>query len=561
MAYNLEAPNTTFQALRGLNPVAVAPSQFQSSVPNLGAIMNVEPVAIRPLAGWSVPSNRPELMAQGVQQGISAIAQGITAAYQSKQARDETLRKEKREDRLLAEKYAREDKQLIEKYSREQAKEERKHGWDIDLAQVKEGIKNRMPSSSDLKQLSTRSLGSGETDSSQQQVEQEPVKMFGRDPDTQYLRNTPDIQKKDPELGDNTTEDQTKILSGLGDIFNPTQIKYYTAANTQSGAMADVPSAINQPPVNPASDALFTPDVINQVVNPARYAQDLEQGMALANLQEAIAKSQFKDSVPQPKASPEMEQAIGIDAIYNEQDALALRNYAKTKGIPAKLKATRGGYEVTWPSETEIEKYRENIAGGKQVSAMKPEEVFKEEDKLRSDYLSQAKNFQVVQSAWNNLKGKLKDPSGASDMSMIFSYMKLLDPTSTVREGEYANASNVGTIPQTLWGKYNKAIEGSGFLDPKVRESFVKEAKLMYQSALEQHQQSVDQFTEIAKSYGLDPKRVAINLVSKEEQSNINNTINQLAQELESRKDIGSQEYKEKYYKLKELRKQQLMAK
>jgi hypothetical protein len=507
------------------------------------------PIQFRSLPAWNIPSNKAEAIAAGISSGLSSIAQGIQAAYKSKRDREETFRKEGREDRLLSEKYAREDKQLAEKYA--QAK---------DLSILKDQLRERLPSSSDLKQLSTRSLGSGDLDSSQQQVEQEPVKMFGRDPETQYLRNTPEVQKKNSELGDNKTEDQTKTLSGLGDIFNPTQIKYYTASNTQSGAMADVPSAINQPPVNPASDALFNPDVINKVVNPARYSQDQEEAMALANLQEAIAKSQFKDSVPQPKASPEMEQAIGIDAIYSEQDALALRNYAKTKGVPAKLKATRGGYEVSWPTESEIEKYRENVGGGKPPAAMKPEEIFKEEDKLRSDYLSQSKNFQVVQSAWNNLKGKLQDPTGASDMSMIFAYMKLLDPTSTVREGEYATASNVGTIPQTIFGKYNKAIEGKGFLDPKVRESFIKEAKGMYENALSSHKQNVDQFTEIARSYNLDPKRVAINLVAKDAASEIGNAVTELAKELDARKDVGSPDYKEKLSKLKELRRQQKQA-
>jgi hypothetical protein len=66
------------------------------------------PVQFRPLAGWSVPSAHPELIAQGVASGLGSIAQGIQAAYQAKQAKTEKERLEKREDTLFQQKYANE---------------------------------------------------------------------------------------------------------------------------------------------------------------------------------------------------------------------------------------------------------------------------------------------------------------------------------------------------------------------------------------------------------------------------------------------------------------------
>jgi hypothetical protein len=47
------------------------------------------PIQIKPLAGWNVPNPRQELIGQAAIQGIGSIAQGIQAAYQSKQAREE----------------------------------------------------------------------------------------------------------------------------------------------------------------------------------------------------------------------------------------------------------------------------------------------------------------------------------------------------------------------------------------------------------------------------------------------------------------------------------------
>jgi hypothetical protein len=135
--------------------------------------------------------------------------------------------------------------------------------------------------------------------------------------------------------------------------------------------------------------------------------------------------------------------------------------------------------------------------------------------------------------------------------------MKLLDPTSTVREGEYATASNVGTIPQTIFGKYNKAIEGKGFLDPKVRESFIKEAKGMYQSTLKDHKQLISEYQRIAKNNNLNPENVIINLVTKDEADQAKEEMEALRQELSAVADQDRATYpnfnakKERYKALK----------
>lgn len=546
-----------YQGLEGMKPLV-----FRDT---MQAVQS--PIQFRSLPAWNIPSNKAEAIAAGISSGLGSIAQGIQAAYKSKRDREETLRKEGREDRILSEKYAREDKQLTEKYA--QAK---------DLANIRSQLSERLPSSSSLKGLVERSLtgeAAQESDASMSDVapfDSSEIKSLNKGgigggsfesinlPDEEAAGDIFKLNNGSSPLSSLTAPSPTEAapsprgqdaINALSSI-DWSKVTGFLGAGTGGGATAvDIPSA--------APDWLRKPKEVTRPLSTLGGFSD----EALKNTEKYLAEAEqaYKQQpAVQPQQQKLMEQAIGIDAIYNEQDALALRDYAKNKGIPAKLKATRGGYEVSWPTQTEIEKYRENVGGEKPTPAMKPEEVFKEEDKLRSDYLSQSKNFQVVQSAWNNLKGKLKDPTGASDMSMIFAYMKLLDPTSTVREGEYATASNVGTIPQTIFGKYNKAIEGKGFLDPKVRESFIKEAKGMYENALSSHKQNVDQFTEIAKSYNLDPKRVAINLVAKDTGSEIDNAVKELASELDARQDVGSPDYKEKLSKLKELRRQQKQA-
>jgi len=90
---------------------------------------------------------------------------------------------------------------------------------------------------------------------------------------------------------------------------------------------------------------------------------------------------------------------------------------------------------------------------------------------------------------------------------LIFSYMKMLDPASTVREGEYASAKNTAGIPQQLMNAYNKAVDGQ-FLSPKQREDFVTQARKKYEVQMAAQKKLDSQFESLAKKAGADPKDV-----------------------------------------------------
>jgi hypothetical protein len=73
------------------------------------------------------------------------------------------------------------------------------------------------------------------------------------------------------------------------------------------------------------------------------------QDQYFAGMQKALEKTE----APINNA---MEDAIGIDAIYSEQEALALRNYARKTGrMEPEIKATNAGYEVNWPTPAVLE--------------------------------------------------------------------------------------------------------------------------------------------------------------------------------------------------------------
>jgi hypothetical protein len=119
-------------------------------------------------------------------------------------------------------------------------------------------------------------------------------------------------------------------------------------------------------------------------------------------------------------------------------------------------------------------------------AAPEEDKTFDRESGLRKEFnaLPQVKEFATRSAGLGTVLASASDPSPAGDISLIFAYMKMLDPNSVVREGEFATAQNAGSIPQTVLAKYNQALQGTRLAD-SVRRDFVDRAQRIYNSASE----------------------------------------------------------------------------
>lgn len=129
------------------------------------------------------------------------------------------------------------------------------------------------------------------------------------------------------------------------------------------------------------------------------------------------------------------------------------------------------------------------------------------EGKLRDDYNNASKDFVKVRDAHQRVLSSAKDPSAAGDLALIFNYMKVLDPGSTVREGEFATAQNSGSIPERVKAQYNKAIDGERLSD-SIRNDFVDRSGRLYKAAETNQEKIENQYTEISKRSRADPRNV-----------------------------------------------------
>lgn len=127
------------------------------------------------------------------------------------------------------------------------------------------------------------------------------------------------------------------------------------------------------------------------------------------------------------------------------------------------------------------------------------------EAKFRKEYSDQTKSYQDVKSAYGRIQSA--DKSGAGDIALIFNYMKMLDPGSVVREGEFATAENAGGAFAKAGNLYNKLLTGERLKDEQ-RNMFVKQSERLYQSAAGQEKVVRTGIERIATGYGLKPENI-----------------------------------------------------
>ncbi len=129
------------------------------------------------------------------------------------------------------------------------------------------------------------------------------------------------------------------------------------------------------------------------------------------------------------------------------------------------------------------------------------------ENKLRDEYNQLTKTFRDVRDNFGRIQESGKGGKGANDIALIYSYMKMLDPTSVVREGEFATAQNSGGVPDKVIAMYNGILNGQR-LSPNVRAEIVNQASSLYKRAEADNASMSEQYRNIAVRLGANPDNV-----------------------------------------------------
>jgi len=139
------------------------------------------------------------------------------------------------------------------------------------------------------------------------------------------------------------------------------------------------------------------------------------------------------------------------------------------------------------------------------VDALKapPKVKFSDVSDMRKEWIGMpaVKTFQTQSDSFGRIVAASTAPSGAGDVALIYSYMKMLDPGSVVREGEFATAENTGGLDQKVVSIYNKLLSGER-LTPEMRADFVGRATGIYGNAEAEYDALRNQYAGIAERNG-----------------------------------------------------------
>ena len=151
--------------------------------------------------------------------------------------------------------------------------------------------------------------------------------------------------------------------------------------------------------------------------------------------------------------------------------------------------------------------YNTIIAGGKPTDIAQGD--WDKAKSVRGEFqaIPAVKAFSEQSQAFGRIVASAENPSPAGDLALIFNFMKVLDPGSTVREGEFANAQNAGSIDDRVRSLYNQIIAGTRLSEDQ-RGDFVNRAGRLYGNAEQGYLKTENFYRGVAERAGLNPDEV-----------------------------------------------------
>jgi hypothetical protein len=184
--------------------------------------------------------------------------------------------------------------------------------------------------------------------------------------------------------------------------------------------------------------------------------------------QEAIARA--KRTPPQPPQAPAEMQAYANDM---------------------KLLADAGKPRISWAE------WKRSQSSGE----------FNNANTLRDEFSTLTKDFRTVQDAFSKIQST--SDSGAGDMSLLYSYVKLLDPGSVVRESEFATAAASGSYGERIQGLVQRVMTGER-LPASLRQEFKAEAGNLFKAQKLGYDKITEVYTGLSNRAGVSPNDVIV---------------------------------------------------
>lgn len=148
---------------------------------------------------------------------------------------------------------------------------------------------------------------------------------------------------------------------------------------------------------------------------------------------------------------------------------------------------------------------RSKSAGAPRMSVdlRDPTAVAKAAMSFQNDYRAATKPSYARAQAYESMMQAAKDPSAKGDLTMVYSFIKALDPESVVREGEISLVNSNRSIPDQIKGYAQKLATGQNLL-PEERQDLIRQAQTLTQTDYKRSRNDVKAYRDNAQRLGLD---------------------------------------------------------
>ena len=149
----------------------------------------------------------------------------------------------------------------------------------------------------------------------------------------------------------------------------------------------------------------------------------------------------------------------------------------------------------------DLEEWKTNLA------KLDPQKQMEGAQKLRKEFTDIAGEFIDAKSAFERLNASTDDAYG--DIALITGYMKVLDPSSIVRETEFDQVAYAASVPNKLRNMYQRMLSGER-LSTEQRDDLKAAAKAIFEPLAEDHKRIEKRFTELANRYGFEIEEIIL---------------------------------------------------
>lgn len=234
---------------------------------------------------------------------------------------------------------------------------------------------------------------------------------------------------------------------------------------------------------------------------PSQMFAEMEKDLQTGGMEAFTEGLKEYDAIRNPQQPEELKSVAAGTSLYDPTTRQVVYKNEKTE-TPDMREDPNGVLRYTTGNEK-----GQPVWPGLDIETPEDPKNLQTEEGLRKEFNTLLKDFYKVSDSYARIQASGESPSAAGDLALIFNYMKMLDPGSTVREGEFANAENSAGLDARIRAQYNKVISGQRLADEQ-RADFLSRSEGLYQAAKDRAKTTADAYSGIADRYGVNTQNV-----------------------------------------------------